>query len=138
MRDLNRLNPYRDTDSSFIQLIGDPGDSTYGRFFIPSPEDRVRIQVIASSGDPPKIMWEHVSVSRQDRCPLWREMCFIKELFFKEEETVMQLHVPMVDWISYHPFCLHLWKPIGVEIPRPPSFLVGPKGKRNATRPLRA
>lgn len=24
-------------------------------------------------------------------------------------------------------FCLHLWEPIGIEIPRPPDFLVGVK-----------
>ena len=29
-----------------------------------------------------------------------------------------------------HPYCLHMWKPIGVEIPTPPSILVGiRKGK---------
>jgi hypothetical protein len=37
----------------------------------------------------------------------------------------MQLHVPPTDHISFAHNCLHLWRPIGVEIPQPPRELVG-------------
>lgn len=127
MRNLNKLNKYRDTDSEFVQLMGDAGGRDYGRFFIPSPEDGRDLQVIASAGDMPEVPWEHVSVSRRDRCPSWREMCFIKDAFFKEDDIVMQLHPRKADYVNFHPYCLHLWKPIGKEIPTPPSYLVGPK-----------
>ena len=38
--------------------------------------------------------WEHVSVSLpgQSRCPRWDEMCFIKDLFWAEDECVVQYH----------------------------------------------
>jgi hypothetical protein len=91
-------------------------------FHLPSPIDKAPLRVVASSGEG----WDHVSVSRQNRCPNWPEMEFIKRAFFKDDETAMQLHVPPSDHISIHPFCLHLWRPHGVEIPRPPSIMVGP------------
>jgi hypothetical protein len=72
-----------------------------------------------------KLGWEHVSVSRQDRCPLWEEMCAVKDLFWDHEDMVMQLHPPKSSWISNHPFCLHLWRPVDIEIPRPPDIFVG-------------
>jgi hypothetical protein len=32
--------------------------------------------------------------------------------------------VPIVEHINCHPYCLHLWRPHNVEIPRPPSWMV--------------
>lgn len=85
--------------------------------------------VIATDGvnnDPDSRGWDHVSVSLSDRCPTWQEMCFVKELFFRDDECVMQLHPPKKDWVNDHPYCLHLWRPLNQDIPRPPSILVGP------------
>ncbi|MGZ8317536.1 MAG: DUF7694 domain-containing protein [Telluria sp.] len=79
------------------------------------------LAVVASDGEG----WEHVSVSRRDRCPSWEEMCHVKALFWSDDACVMQLHPPKADWISNHQFCLHLWRPVGVEIPRPPALMVG-------------
>ena len=45
---------------------------------------------------------------------------------FWPDEAAMQLHVPASDHINCHPYCLHWWRPIGQEIPRPPSWMVGP------------
>ena len=81
----------------------------------------VRITVIASNG----AGWDHVSVSIRNRCPTWEEMEFVRGLFFRDDETVMQLSVPRSAHISLHPFCLHLWRPQDGEIPRPPDELVG-------------
>lgn len=71
--------------------------------------------------------WEHVSVSvpKLPRCPTWEEMCMIKDIFWDEEDCVIQYHPPKKDNISNHPHCLHLWKPVGVALPRPPSIMVG-------------
>lgn len=63
--------------------------------------------VIASDGDG----WDHVSVSRVDKTPSWEEMCFIKGIFFKDDEVAMQLHPAKKDYINQHPYCLHLWRP---------------------------
>lgn len=69
--------------------------------------------------------WEHVSVSTPVRCPTWEEMCFVKGLFWDAEDAVIQLHPPRSEWINDHPYCLHLWRPIGIELPRPPALTVG-------------
>jgi hypothetical protein len=70
--------------------------------------------------------WEHVSVSTTHRCPNWIEMCMVKDLFWKEDECVIQYHPPSSVYVNYHPNCLHMWKPVGLEIPIPPMILVGP------------
>lgn len=73
--------------------------------------------------------WEHVSVSRMDRCPTWDEMCQVKAMFWGEDDCVVQYHPPRSDYVNHHPRCLHLWRPTdGVTIPMPPSIMVGPKG----------
>ena len=72
--------------------------------------------------------WEHVSVSLPLRCPTWEEMCFIKSLFWDQDDCVIQYHPSEKDYVNNHPHCLHLWRPIGQEIPTPPSFMVGKAG----------
>ena len=77
--------------------------------------------------------WEHVTVivrtkeTRSNRCPSWEEMCFVKDQFWDEETAVMQLHPPKSNWISNHPYALHLWRPVCAEIPLPPRNMVGVK-----------
>lgn len=68
--------------------------------------------------------WEHVSVSLVNRCPTWDEMCFVKDLFWSPEETVVQYHPRASEYVNNHPYCLHLWRPIGVGLPLPPPGLV--------------
>lgn len=88
---------------------------------------RVWMRMI-SSGHDLKYGWEHVSVSVKDRrCPIWEEMCFVKKLFWEDEEEVMQLHPKASEYVNHHPYCLHLWRPIGSVIPTPPAVLIGPK-----------
>ncbi len=69
--------------------------------------------------------WEHVSVSRRDRCPTWEEMCQIKALFWDESDCVVQYHPARKDYVNNHPNCLHLWRSIYSEMPVPPSIMVG-------------
>lgn len=69
--------------------------------------------------------WEHVSVSLPARCPTWKEMDFIKRIFWRDDELVLQFHVPRAQHVNLHENCLHLWKPVGVEIPLPPPSTVG-------------
>jgi hypothetical protein len=95
-----------------------------GMFIVPSYTfSTAHMTVIASDGEG----WEHVSVSRQDRCPNWGEMCRIKNMFWDEEDTVVQFHPAKSEYVSNHEFCLHLWRQAGKEFPRPPSILVGIK-----------
>lgn len=99
----------------------------FGGFIV--PQNDIQFIVIASDGRG----WEHVSVHahltklNSKRTPIWGEMCFIKSLFWDEEDTVIQYHPPKSQYVNCHPFVLHLWRPIGISIPLPPSILVGPK-----------
>ena len=85
--------------------------------------------VIASN----KLNWEHVSVSiiedNEKLMPTWDEMCFIKNLFWDEEDCVIQYHPPKSQYVNNDINVLHLWRPIGIEIPLPPSILVGIKSQ---------
>lgn len=116
MRDLRLLDAYA------IRLPGVPANcAVAGCFDVPCPATGSTLRVIATA----VYDWDHVSVSHKKRCPNWPEMARIKGLFFRDDECAMQLHVPAADHINNHPFCLHLWRPHSVEIPRPPSEMVG-------------
>lgn len=80
--------------------------------------------IVSDGGD-----WEHVSISipSAGRTPTWDEMCYIKDMFWGDEDCVIQYHPPKSEHVNYHPYCLHLWRPIGKDLPRPPSIFVGPK-----------
>lgn len=130
-----RIDKYRVTIGLYASNAGDD----YGCFLFPGPGD-ASLRVIASPGNAhEEIPWEHISVSTAHRCPTWEEMCWIKDIFWDKEESVMQLHPPESTWINNHPFCLHLWRPLDGNIPLPPQIAVGLKGlnPRGATRSAR-
>lgn len=122
MRNLHDLSYFRVTDPWVLRMYGSYGDHTCGVFAYPSPIDSEPMRVIASSGGG----WDHVSVSRRNRCPNWLEMEAVKRAFFRDDETAFQLHVPESEHINHATTCLHLWRPLDVPIPRPPSWMVGP------------
>ena len=98
-----------------------------GCFWVPGRPGQPPFSVIASDGamPPDTQAWEHVSVSLPDRCPTWLEMCAIKALFWDDDDLVLQYHPPRSEWVSNHRYCLHLWRPVGLELPKPPQLMVG-------------
>lgn len=94
-----------------------------GAFSIMLPRSQT-IFAIASDA----LGWEHVSVSRRDRCPTWEEMCAVKALFWDDDDCVVQYHPRKSEYVNNHPNCLHLWRPTFTCLEQPPSFLVGVKG----------
>ena len=68
--------------------------------------------------------WEHVSASLRNRCPTWDEMCLVKDIFWRDDECVVQFHPPKNEYINVHPYCLHLWRKIGEETYLPPKEFV--------------
>ena len=120
MRNLDTINAKREVELE-IQRAGARGDSGNGFFSMPSPVDGYWLRIIASSGGG----WEHVSVSLPHRCPTWEEMEAVKREFFEPHETAVQFHVPPIEHVNAHPYCLHLWRPQYGDIPRPPSWMVG-------------
>jgi hypothetical protein len=93
-----------------------------GAFVIPYA---TKLFVIAHDGLSVAPHWEHVSVSCDGRCPTWDEMCYIKSLFWEDEETVIQFHPKQSAYINSHRFCLHLWRKVDTDIELPPSIFIG-------------
>ena len=71
--------------------------------------------------------WDHVSVSFRNRTPTWEEMAEIKKLFFRPEEVCVEYHPDESEYVNNMPYCLHIWRPQGEELPTPPSWMVGAK-----------
>lgn len=71
--------------------------------------------------------WEHVSVCPRNRTPDWDEMCQIKDMFWNENECVVQYHPAKSEYVNNAKNCLHFWKPVNQEFPIPPSLMVGVK-----------
>lgn len=112
MKNLNYLDKYR------VPFMGDMGNESNGAFRI-SIKGKTYIMIASNSGG-----WEHVSISHEYKIPTWEVMCMLKDLFFEESETVMQLHPAQSDYVNIHNNCLHLWRPIDKEIPMPPKEFV--------------
>ena len=78
--------------------------------------------------------WEHVSISPYNRrhTPTWDEMCNLKDMFFKDDEVVVQYHPAKSEYVNNMPNCLHLWRPIIEKMPTPPAIMVGVKQGQSA------
>lgn len=98
-------------------------DENNGAFMI--NRGRTSIFIKASDG----LGWEHVSVhcisENKERTPTWAEMCFIKDLFWDEEDIVVQFHPPKSQYINMHKFTLHMWRSTTTSITTPPTVLIG-------------
>jgi hypothetical protein len=106
------------------RILGE-GQGNNGMFTFASPiKPNELIRCIASDGGKPP--WEHVSVTvNKKRCPVWEEMCYVKSIFWEEEDAVVQFHPPKSEYIDNHKYCLHLWRPVGFQFQRPPKIYVG-------------
>jgi len=106
-----------------------PSDARYGNngmFHIENLR-RQLMRAIASDGDG----WEHVSVSLPGlkRCPKWKEMAYMKQMFWDKEDLVVQYHPIESEYVNHHPYTLHMWRKCGTNdfCETPPSYMVGPK-----------
>jgi hypothetical protein len=96
----------------------------YGWFEIPTSATGPKLSVMVASENED---WQHISVSLSFRCPTWDEMCKVKDLFFDDEDIVVQFHPKKSQYINLAKHCLHLWRlNDGRIFPTPPSILVGP------------
>lgn len=69
--------------------------------------------------------WEHLSVSMPGKTPSWDQMCVMKNIFWNENEACVEYHPKKEEYVNDHEHCLHIWKPTEVELPTPPTILVG-------------
>jgi hypothetical protein len=126
MRTLEHLARWR------VQLRGSYDDPYDGAYLLRVRPTTTRVYVISSSG----AGWDHVSVSvrGEKRLPTWNEMHYIKQLFFYDHEAVMQLHPPASDYVN-NAEVLHLWRPLELDLPMPPLWMVGIPGVTPADMP---
>jgi len=117
---IEELEKYRHTTGLYSSMKG----SKFGKFFIKMIPGKQPMQVVAAPDDSE---WQHVSVSYGNRTPSWKEMNFIKDLFWRDDETVIQLHPPKSEYVNNHSHCLHLWRNTRQEQILPPSILTGIK-----------
>ena len=94
-------------------------DGGCGRLYLHGTKSKPATVVFSNGGG-----WEHVSVSYPNRTPTWDEMCRVKDIFFDEEECVVQYHPPRSEYVNFHPYCLHLWRKCGENFETPPRELV--------------
>lgn len=105
------------------RMGSDPSYGNNGAFVISCPATRRKLSIVASDQEG----WEHVSVhisNRPNDTPTWVEMSFAKELFWQDEEWVVQYHPAKSAYVNCHPGTLHLWKPLNETIPTPPTDMV--------------
>jgi hypothetical protein len=62
----------------------------------------------------------------KERIPYWDEMEFVKELFWDEDDTVVQFHPAKSNYVNVNPNVLHLWRPCDGwdELQMPPLYMV--------------
>jgi hypothetical protein len=96
-----------------------------GAFLLDSCEPGWQLVLIAAQDQG----WEHVSVhattrTGRNRTPTWREMSFIKDLCWDDDDVVVQYHPRKAEYVNLHPHVLHLWRPIDLVMPTPPIEFV--------------
>lgn len=104
-----------------------------GMFVVPHPKIKhATMFCIACDlpSEPGGQAWEHISTSVKspkmifNRCPNWDEMKFVKEMFWDDEDVCIQYHPKQSEYINTHEFVLHIWRPVGIELPRPEKDMV--------------
>lgn len=113
----NPPNQFREKGPNLLTWDSTDEDGMNGAFAIPLLA-KVIANCIVSDGTGLKEVgmevWEHVSVHINDngrqRLPTWWEMCLIKDVFWDEEETVVQFHPAKSQYVNCHPRVLHLWR----------------------------
>jgi hypothetical protein len=104
------------------ELATTEADGANGVFIFDHPKiDGYQLFCIVSDG----AGWEHVSVTVATKIKGRKVERWVKDQFWNTDEAVMQLHPPAHLHVSTHPYCLHLWAPVGMPIPLPDPNMVG-------------
>lgn len=122
---MKTIDEIRNAPNLMIRHIAEDGG--YGVIFANGKEYG---SVIWSNGGG----WEHVSVAPYNRriTPSWDDMCSLKDMFFYENEVVVQFHPAKSEYVNNVGNCLHLWRSLNENMPTPPPILVGIKAGQSA------
>jgi hypothetical protein len=123
-----KLERYRLDEAGSREFNG----TNYGTFLIPQKGGPALMVKVSGGEEEHEHGWEHVSVSARcepaglaNRCPAWEEMCLVKRLVWREDETAIQFHPREDAYVNDHAFTLHLWARRGQPCELPPPMLVG-------------
>ena len=85
--------------------------------------NRIDMSFVASWGGG----WDHISVAPIKRhiVPDWNTMCKVKQIFFKPDETAIEIHPSEDQYVNNLSNCLHMWRANDREMVLPPSCFVG-------------
>lgn len=98
-----------------IENINIPRKKGYYNISIIQTNDWKRIQVSL-------LNWWHQQLKV---FPTWDEMCAIKDIFFNDDEAIIEIH-PSDEYKIYEKdYTIDLWKPLNKELPLPNPDLVG-------------
>ena len=63
--------------------------------------------------------WEHVSFMpyNKNKLPSWEDMCQLKDVFWEDEEAVIQIHPKKSEYVNVVENCLHLWRNKDIPLP---------------------
>ena len=116
---MKAVNELLDSKQIYSQDLSFSEDGIKGFICI----DRIDMSFVASWGGG----WDHVSVAplKKKIVPSWEMMCKVKDIFFKPDEAVIQIHPPKDEYVNNMPNCLHLWRSNDKKMILPPSFMVG-------------
>lgn len=114
---MKTLDEIKGLSNLIVYNIG--ADGGCGNLYLGGTKARAAVVVFSWGGN-----WEHVSVSYPNRCPTWEEMCKVKNMFWNEDECVVQYHPPKSEYVNNYPYCLHLWRKSGENFETPPKNFV--------------
>lgn len=106
-------------NSKQLQVTCEAEDGIMGFYFDPVNQKKYCFVFSWGGG------WEHLSVSTPNKTPDWDTMCRVKNVFWDEEEACVEYHPKKSEYVNQHPHCLHIWRPLEVELPTPPKIYVG-------------
>lgn len=103
MRNLLYLNKYRMPNP----ITGKMGDEHNGIFQLRLEGSSLWFTVVATDNNG----WDHVSIFTSERCPHFKELEQIKQLFFQAPKLAVPMYFFLDEHIDMHPNYLHLWGP---------------------------
>lgn len=53
--------------------------------------------------------WHHLSVSRHDKLPTWKELRRVRDAFLGEETEAIHAIPNKADYVNVHKYCMHVW-----------------------------
>ncbi len=125
MKDLKKYEQYRVYDGSdLLNIIFGQYDMLESQkaYVFSKEKGDYYIQTLQTFG------WDHISLvvrtyyngKRVERIPGTSELEEVCEMFFGEDEPVVEVHPRREDYVNINPYTLHLWRPINEELPLPP------------------